>query len=263
MADGNYQKISATHARALLVPERELPGELRVLVYARLYLYGAFYKFRFREVVDKKRPVMLAVTAPCEPANHVRAIRRSERQYRNELVGYSLARQLHQHVIRLDHFSLMLTLIVQGNLSRYAPNIFALKKYFGVLRVVEAEDIALRLNQSFGVTHVSAQVCGHLARVVEECWETIFIGINQRVLRVEDVERGRPVVSVNNSLATVAYVVDRLIASLVVARVRISRRFREGVNDPVKCPIVRASDVSITVIINKRIDCMDTFVYVA
>src|SRR5205085_10018757 len=118
---------------------------------------------------------MLAVTAPCEPANHVRAIRRSEWQYRNELVGYSLARQLHQHVIRLDHFSLVLTLIVQGDLSRYAPNVFALEKYFSVLRVVEAEDIALRLNQSFGVAHMSAQVCGHLASIMEKRWKTIFI----------------------------------------------------------------------------------------
>jgi hypothetical protein len=35
---GNHQKAAADHVRALLIPERELAGELRVLVDARFNL---------------------------------------------------------------------------------------------------------------------------------------------------------------------------------------------------------------------------------
>ena len=49
--------------RALLIPERELSGELRVLVDARLDLLRPVDEARFGEVVDDRGAVMRAVAA--------------------------------------------------------------------------------------------------------------------------------------------------------------------------------------------------------
>ena len=49
---GNHQQAAADHVRALLIPERELAGELRVLVDARFDLLRAVDEARLGKVED-------------------------------------------------------------------------------------------------------------------------------------------------------------------------------------------------------------------
>ena len=77
LAAGNHQQRSAPHVRALLVPQRQLAGELRVLVDARLDLQRAVDQPGLGEVVDNGRAVVRAVAAARDPADEVVAIGRA------------------------------------------------------------------------------------------------------------------------------------------------------------------------------------------
>src|SRR5436305_8342848 len=113
--------------------------------------------------------VCVAVAAASDPANHIVLVGGRKRHYLDKLVLYLLARQLHEDEIRLKRFSLLLLLLtVQSDLARHAPHIVALEEDARVRRVIKAEDIALRFNQCFGITNVSAQIRRHLARIFEE-----------------------------------------------------------------------------------------------
>src|SRR5215213_8342208 len=61
--DGDDEQVAATHARALLAPERYLRRELRVLIYARFDLQRPVNEPRLRKIVGDQRPVRVAVAA--------------------------------------------------------------------------------------------------------------------------------------------------------------------------------------------------------
>ena len=70
-AAGNDQQAAAANVRALLIPQRQLPRELRVLIDARFDLLRAVNQPGFGKVVDHRRAVVRAVAAPGNPANQV------------------------------------------------------------------------------------------------------------------------------------------------------------------------------------------------
>ena len=84
-ADRDDEQAAAAHVRALLVPQRQLTRQLRVLIDARLDLQRTVDQPRLREVVDDRRAVVRAVAAPGDPADQVVAVRRRERQDLDEL----------------------------------------------------------------------------------------------------------------------------------------------------------------------------------
>src|SRR5262249_32074988 len=120
--------MAAQNSRALLVPQRKLRRKLRVLIDARLNLQWTIDQPRLREVVDQQPSVILAITAPGHPADQVVSIGRSEGEDEHKLVLLRLTRQLHQHVIRIDRRGLLLSFLVEGELLRDAPDVFALEK---------------------------------------------------------------------------------------------------------------------------------------
>src|SRR3954451_8788247 len=79
------KQVAATHARALLIPERELTGQLRVLIYARFDLQRAVNQSRSREIIDEKMAVSVAVAAASDPANHVVLVGGRKRHYLDKL----------------------------------------------------------------------------------------------------------------------------------------------------------------------------------
>src|SRR5204863_3899717 len=67
----NYQQGPAPDVRALLIPQRQLARELRVLIDSRLDLQRSVNQFRLGKVVDHRGAVLRAVAASRNPANQV------------------------------------------------------------------------------------------------------------------------------------------------------------------------------------------------
>src|ERR1700722_19988596 len=87
--------------RALLIPKRELAGELRILVDARFDLLRAIDEARLGKIEDYSFAVICSVASCRNPADQVIAVRWRERQYFNELQATRFAGQSHQHKVRL------------------------------------------------------------------------------------------------------------------------------------------------------------------
>jgi ABC-type nickel/cobalt efflux system permease component RcnA len=88
-AAGNDQQAAAAHVRALLIPQRQLAGELRVLIDARLDLLRAVDQAGLGEVVDHRCAVVRAVAAAGDPADQVVAVGGSEGQNLDKLQAVS------------------------------------------------------------------------------------------------------------------------------------------------------------------------------
>ena len=57
--------------RALLIPQRQLSGELSVLINSRLDLQWSIDQLRLGKVVDHRRTVVCAVAAAGNPPNQI------------------------------------------------------------------------------------------------------------------------------------------------------------------------------------------------
>ena len=84
-APGIDQNAQLSHVRSLLVPQRELSRQLRVLIDSRFHLQRAVDELRLREVVDDALAVVRAVAASGDPADEVVSVGRGERQDADEL----------------------------------------------------------------------------------------------------------------------------------------------------------------------------------
>ena len=84
-ADRNHDQRAAQDIRPLLVPQRHLRRELRVLIDARFDLQRSVDESRLRKVVDDRRAVMRLVASRRDPADQVVPVRRRERQNLDEL----------------------------------------------------------------------------------------------------------------------------------------------------------------------------------
>ena len=69
----------------LLIPQRQLSGELRVLIDSRLDLQRSIDEFRFWKVINYRRTVVRAVAAPGNPADQIIPVGRGEGQNLHEL----------------------------------------------------------------------------------------------------------------------------------------------------------------------------------
>ena len=178
-------------------------------------------KPRLGKVVNQKFSIVLAVAATRHPANHVVPARRSEGQNQNKLVADLFTGQLHQHKVRIDRLYLLAVLIVQRNLLRHIPNVFALEKHLRILRVIKPINLALGANQCLGVTDVCAQVCRHLTGILKQRWKRGSIGLNQRVVRIKNIKVNGSVVGIDRHLNAVANVVDVVLPNVLVPRIGI------------------------------------------
>ena len=77
--------------RSLLVPQRQLSGELRVLIDSRLNMQRSIDQLRLGKVVDHRRSVVFAVAAAGNPSNEIVTVGRSEGQNLDELLADSEA----------------------------------------------------------------------------------------------------------------------------------------------------------------------------
>src|SRR6185437_2800860 len=121
LADRNDDETTPAHARALLIPERQLARDRSVLIDARLDLQGTIDQLRFRKVIDHRLTVVRAIAAAADPSDEIVAVSRSERQdvdeFRRLLPG-----QRHEHVIRLH---VLRALLLKTDLRRNLPEVLA------------------------------------------------------------------------------------------------------------------------------------------
>src|SRR6185437_3921874 len=81
----------------------------------------------------------------------------------------------------------------------------------------------------------------------EKAGEDTPIRGNDGILRIKDVERGPPIVSIYYHLHAVANVADGILAQLVVTRVRKAVRGGESIHDPVQPAILADHNVRIRI----------------
>ena len=79
---------------------------------------------------------MRHITAGGNPANQVVPVRRRERQDFDEL-RFGLARQRHQHEVRLHRLRGLFALIGLADLARDGPEVLAVVEHLGCVHVVQ------------------------------------------------------------------------------------------------------------------------------
>ena len=108
----------------------------------------------------------------------------------------------------------------------------------------------LRVEQVFGIAQVSLEIRRHLRDRVVHGWEDALPGLDDRIVRIRDVESHRAVIGVHNDLDAVADVVERIAreagdrrvaAGDEVVGVRVGARRRVRVED-VDEPAGRSDD---------------------
>ena len=205
---------------------------------------------------------MHPVAAPRDPANEVVPVGGRERQDLDELDAL-LARQRHQHEVRLHRLRGLLALSGHADFARHAPEILAVVKGAGIGHVVQPVDGGLELEEQLGIPHVLAHLRGHGGRVPEQAGKEPAIRHDDRILIVDHVERRGPIVRVDDHLHAVAHVVDLLAPHSEVPRVRIALRRGEAVHHPRQPAIVADDDVRIAVEDEERGECLDALADVA
>ena len=123
--------------RALLIPQRQLTRELRVLIDPRFDLHRPVDEPGFRKVVDHCRTVVRAIAASGDPANQIIPVRRREWQNVYELHP-GFARQFHQHEIRLHRLRCLLAALVRAGFGGDRPQILAVVEHFRIRHVIQA-----------------------------------------------------------------------------------------------------------------------------
>src|SRR6202011_3642219 len=107
----NDQQASAKYVGTLLIPQRQLSRELRILIDASLYLLRTIDESCLREVVDHRCPILCAVATAGNPPNQIISVCRCEGQDIYKLFA-SASRQFHQNEIRLHHLNRLLTVTI-------------------------------------------------------------------------------------------------------------------------------------------------------
>ena len=232
--------------RALLIPQTQLPGKLRILIDARFDLQRPVHQPGLGKVVHHRRAIVLAVAAAGDPADQVVPVGRGEGQNLDKLRA-RLARQLHQHKVRLHGLSDLFAAFAHAGFGGHGPQVFAVVKDLRVGHVIKAVHLGLQLEQKLGIAHMLAQIGRHGRRILEQAGEDASIGRQDGVLKVEDVEGGGSVVGIDDRLDAVAHVVHGLAVNRVMRRVGVAVRLGKRIENPRQASVVAQDNVRISV----------------
>ncbi len=186
---------------------------------------------------------MFAVTAGHQPRRQIVLQARGERQHLNEL-RLLLARQPHDRVVGLHRRRVGLTIN-----HRHLPLVFLVVEDLRIGHVERRERGRLHLEDAFGISHVAAKFFRHLGQRLEHSRKDPAHRLHDRVVRLGDVERHRPVIRVDDHFHRVADVVAP--THVERCRVRIVRTGRVGVLDPENAPL-RHNRIGIRVVLEER-----------
>ena len=166
-------------SRALLVPQRQVLGNVLVLIDARLDLHRAVHQLLFRELVKNQVAQVIAVASRGHPTDQIVLAPRSERKNQQKLRRF-LPGQSGHDVSGLHGFGLRR---LAEQVMRDIPDVFLVVKHLRVVHVKCPVGLGLRLKQGFGIAGVAAQVGRHFGSGLEQFWEKMLVGLNDGIAR--------------------------------------------------------------------------------
>ena len=169
--DRNHNELSANYARSLLIPERELLRNGRVLVDHRRNLIRPIGQLVFRQFVEKHFPVIREVGPRRQPGDHIVPVLRRERTH-EQVLQLIASGKLHQDVIGIHGTYFAVELLLRRH-----PQIFAVVED---LRVGHVECLVLRrLNgeEILRVAQVRFKIGGKLIQVLKHTGKRLPINI--------------------------------------------------------------------------------------
>ena len=152
----------------------------------------------------------------------------------------------------------MLALLLPSALLGNGPDVFPVIKDLFVFDVISRVDGRLRAKQQFGITYVSPQEVGHLARRGKERGKHLLIGLNQWISGIEHVEMYCAVIRIHNRFDTVANVIHSVISEIDMAGEGIAIGGSEAVDDPIQGAVITDDNVRIIVESQERSHFGDT-----
>jgi hypothetical protein len=90
---------------------------------------------------------------------------------------------------------------------RHFQPILAIVERGRVGHVVRAVHLGLHREDVFRTTNVAPEIARHLARIREQAWQHLSIGLDDRITRVKHIERQRSVISIYDRLDGIAQIV--------------------------------------------------------
>jgi len=243
LLDREREQRAPDHARAPLVPQRELLRDDRVLVDARVDLARPEDQLLLGEVEDDQAAVVRRVRAGRQPRDHVVAPARVEEREQDELLP-PLGREPHDRVVRLH-----LAVAPLDRAPRDRPEILLVVEHLRVVHVVHGVLPRLDREEVLRIADVLAQVGGHRVERLEQAGKRPRPGPHERVARVGEVEHHGAAVGVDRRLDRVADVVADAGHGV---RVRVAVGRRVAVQHPDEPPVLRHHDVRIAVVAEER-----------
>ncbi len=201
-AHGNRQDVAPDHVAAPLIPQAELAGEEPVLVDLGFHLLGPQHPLLLGKFVGQQAAVVVPVAHAGDPADeHLPVFGRKGLDERE--LGFVGPRRLPHDVIgrhRLDP----VVIFFRGS----HPQVLLVVEHRGIGHVVFAEHQPLHPQHVGGIPDVGAERFRHLILLLEQFGKGPGPHLDQRVVRLEDVEIHRAVEGVHHHLHAVADVVD-------------------------------------------------------
>ena len=223
--DGHGDHLAAQHAGALLVPERQIAGDLLLLVDLRFDLVRPVDKLLLGKLIEDQFPEPVPVAAGRHPAVEIVLVARRERQHQQEFrVG--LARQRRHDVGR---FHALGGAGVAGEAPAHVPNVLPVVEHGRVTHVERPVELGLDVEDQLRIASMLAGRGWHRLHRLEQVREHPGVGLDNRIGRVEHIDRGGPVIGIHGCLDGVADVVDLGAEAAHPDRLRIRVGVRSGV----------------------------------
>ena len=220
-----------------MIPERELTGDLRVLVDSRHHLPRPVDQSLLGEAIDDQFAVVLSVGPGDHPARQVVLAAWSEGKHEDELF-FLLSGELHDRVVGAHRPGAPVGLLRRCQL----PLVFLVVEDLWLFHVVGRIDRCLEAEDVLGVPQVRPQVGRHLRERPEGSGQDLLPRFEDRIFDLGPVERHPSVIGVDDRLDRVADVVD----ATHPLRVRVAIADRVPVGDPVEPPL-RDDEVGILI----------------
>jgi len=234
--DGHDLEMAADDARTHLVPQRNLLGDLCILLDARLDLERPVDQLVLRESVDDQFAVVRWIATRRQPRDHVLAPAGHHRQHEDKF-GARLRGQPYDHVVRRHRHAGGAPRLDVGLIARELPEILAVIEDLRRFHVVGAVGLRLNQEQILRVADVLLQVLRHCAERPEQARENALVRPHDGVGRIAHIEVGSPVVRIDHHLDCVADVVVAFFD--VRLGIGVPAAGGVGILDPVEPPAAR------------------------
>ena len=214
----------------------------RVLVNARLDLFGAIEERILAKFIDQLAAIISRIILSRQPGDHIFAVGWCEGQDLDK-VQLLAFRQLHQHIVGLH----VLCLAVK-DLPWPRPHIFFVIKLNRIGHVIGPEDLGLHREEIIRVANMTQQIRRHCTHRLKEIRKDARVGADNRLLLIDDIEGHGTIIGIGHHFDSIANIIEAArylaIGKAIADDVRIL--------EPIELAIVTDDDIGISVIVEER-----------